>query len=205
MAIAKDTMISTPELLEQTLTHPPMRDLPTVAPLVSRTWQTIPLSSELQRALFFEPDASVTEPVENPLLAALFPPFFVGPGPDAYPSTASAFKAMPWATAPVAFQRADASWHRMPPETLNGGGVLEDTVGLRMGMLYDLVVPFVDAGGSFCLRWHDGLNGEGDLALTLWESMGCTSDFEEHLGELFGSEGWKEVEIIFGQSREIGL
>jgi hypothetical protein len=84
-------------------------------------------------------------------------------------------------------------------------GVLEDTVGLRMGMLYDLVVPFVDAGGSFCLRWHDGLNGEGDLALTLWESMGCTSDFEEHLGELFGSEGWKEVEIIFGQSREIAL
>jgi hypothetical protein len=161
----------------------------------------------------------VTEPVENPLLAALFPPFFVGPGPDAYPSTASAFKAMPWATAPVAFQRADASWHRMPvtqppvvarnTQTVAGDferrGVLEDTVGLRMGMLYDLVVPFVDAGGSFCLRWHDGLNGEGDLALTLWESMGCTSDFEEHLGELFGSEGWKEVEINFGQSREIGL
>lgn len=63
MATPTDTMISTPELLEQTLTT--MRDLLTVAPLVSRTWQAITLSSELQRVLFFEPDASVTEPVEN--------------------------------------------------------------------------------------------------------------------------------------------
>ncbi|KAJ7336948.1 hypothetical protein DFH08DRAFT_705818, partial [Mycena albidolilacea] len=63
----------------------------------------------------FESDASATEPVNNSLLAELFPPFFGGLGADetlrwVY---SAAFKAMPWATAPAAFQRADASWRRM--------------------------------------------------------------------------------------------
>jgi hypothetical protein len=188
-----------------------MRDLLTVAPLVSRTWRAITLSPELQRALFFEPDATVTEPVENPLLAELFPPFFDGLGADEAPQWAypSAFKAMPWASAPAAFQRADASWRRMLvtqplTQTLvvtqksrgQGGtserqGVLDDLSGLRMGVLYDLVVPFVDDGASFWLRWHNGLH------LTLSQFFGCMANFEPCLGELFGSDGWKQVEIDF--------
>jgi hypothetical protein len=51
MATARDTVISTPELLEQTLSHLPMRDLLAVAPLVSRTWQAIALSPELQSTI----------------------------------------------------------------------------------------------------------------------------------------------------------
>ncbi|KAJ7804114.1 hypothetical protein B0H14DRAFT_3486605 [Mycena olivaceomarginata] len=119
MATARDTVISTPELLEQTLSHLPMRDLLAVAPLALR-WVY-----------------------------------------------SAAFKAMPRATAPAAFQRADASWRRMlviqpPTQTLlvtqrsqgqagtsERRGLLEDLYELRMGVLYDLVVPFVDSGASF--------------------------------------------------------
>ncbi|KAJ7809845.1 hypothetical protein B0H14DRAFT_1494088 [Mycena olivaceomarginata] len=79
MATARDEVISTPELLEHTLAHLPMRDLLTVAPLVSKTWLAITISPALQRALFFQPDRTGTHPVENPLLVELFPPFFLLP------------------------------------------------------------------------------------------------------------------------------
>ncbi|KAJ7337011.1 hypothetical protein DFH08DRAFT_675205, partial [Mycena albidolilacea] len=133
------------------LSHLPMRDLLTIAPLVSRTWQASTLSPELQRSLFFELDASATEPINNPLLEELFPSFFEGRGSDETPR----WEAMPWATASAAFQRADTSWRRMlvtqpPTQTLvvtqksegqgtsERQGVLEDLSGLRMGVLYDL-------------------------------------------------------------------
>lgn len=69
--------------------------------------------------------------------------------------------------------------------------MLDDLSGLRMGVLYDLVVPFVDDGASFWLRWHNGLH------LTLSQFFGCMPNFEPCLGELFGSDGWKQVEIDF--------
>jgi hypothetical protein len=52
-----------------------------------------------------------------------------------------------------------------------------------MGVLYDLVVPFVDSGASFGLRWRNGL----DVAIS--QSFGCIPDRERHLGELFDSDG----------------
>lgn len=133
------------------------------------------------------------------MLAALFPPFFVGPGPDALRPPSR--RAVGHSTGCLPTGESELAPHAGDPapnanhgrrtqysncsRRLERRGVLEDPVWLRMDVLFDLVVPFVDAGGSFCLRWHDGLNGEGDLALTLWESMGCTSDFEENLGGLW--------------------
>jgi hypothetical protein len=140
-------------------------------------WQAITLSPNLQRALFFEadPTASASQPVQNPLLVELFQPFFA---PNAaktfswsWPGTATSILAMPWAQAPEAFKRADASWRRMlvtqPPvqtmvivQTSHGMGgsserraVLRD-LSLRMGMLYDLAVPFLHYGEwSFRIKW----------------------------------------------------
>ncbi|KAF7344859.1 F-box domain-containing protein [Mycena venus] len=76
MFSAQESVISTPELLEHTLSLLPLRDLLVTAPLVSRTWRTMALSPTLQRTLFFDPDPSATNPAQNPLLAETFPPFF---------------------------------------------------------------------------------------------------------------------------------
>jgi hypothetical protein len=148
-----------------------MRDLLTVAPLVSKAWQAITLSPALQRALFFEPDLTGTQPVENPLLVELFPPFFLLPSGDwpppwSWPGNASRFKEMSWVTAPDAFKREDVSWRRMlvtqpPTRTMvvthmthsmigdfEQRAVLKD-LSLRMGVLYDIAMPFVDGGAAW--------------------------------------------------------
>ncbi|KAF8144400.1 hypothetical protein K438DRAFT_1426589, partial [Mycena galopus ATCC 62051] len=110
------TVLSIPELLELILVRLPMRDLLVTAPLVSKTWHAATLSPELQRALFFEPDA-LSPPIRNPLLMETFPPFFAVPPPNQnrwlWPGTPDAIKAMPWSRAPEAFKRANASWRRM--------------------------------------------------------------------------------------------
>ncbi|KAJ7758761.1 hypothetical protein B0H14DRAFT_402547 [Mycena olivaceomarginata] len=220
MAIARDEVISTPELLEHTLAHLPMRDLLTVAPLVSKAWQAITLSPVLQRALFFEPDLTGTQPVENPLLVELFPPFFLLPSGDwppwSWPGNASRFKEMSWVTAPDAFKREDASWRRMlvtqpPTRTMvvthmthsrigdfEQRAVLKD-LSLRMGVLYDIAMPFVDGGASFSLRRHHDLDRGNDLSLAVWESVSCLGKPEPLLGELFASEGFESVELKFGE------
>ncbi|KAJ7899789.1 hypothetical protein B0H13DRAFT_2196040, partial [Mycena leptocephala] len=155
---ARDSVIQTPELVEHTLAHLPIRDLLVTAPLVSKMWQAITLSPTLQRALFFEPDptASASHPIKNPLLVELFQPFFAPSTARQYPwpGTATSILAMPWAQAPEAFKRADASWRRMlvtqpPAQTMvviqeshgmrgmsERRAVLRD-ISLRMGMLYD--------------------------------------------------------------------
>ncbi|KAF7360605.1 putative MFS transporter [Mycena venus] len=190
MSTAKASVISTPELLEITLTHLPMRDLLVTAPLVSKTWHAATLTPALQRALFFQP-APLSAPVLNPLLAEIFPPFFTPGIKDSciWPGTADSIMSMPWSKAPDAFKRPEASWRRMlvtqPPartlilaETTYGqSGVytrrtVVDDLSLRMGALYDFAVPFIDCpDASFCIRFRNGDDAdaehEGGLILSV--------------------------------------
>ncbi|KAJ7152070.1 hypothetical protein C8R46DRAFT_869243, partial [Mycena filopes] len=127
MSTAQINALSAPELLELILTQLPMRDLLVVAPRVSKTWNAITLTPNFQRALFLLPDptASSTSPVRNSLLMELFPPFFAPSHPEPWsgPGTADSITSMPWARAPEAFGRSEASWRRMlvvqpPAQTL---------------------------------------------------------------------------------------
>ncbi|KAJ6564620.1 hypothetical protein B0H19DRAFT_1026259 [Mycena capillaripes] len=220
---ARDEVISTPELLEQTLACLPMRDLLVVAPLVSKAWQATTLSPTLQRALFFEPDPTATEPVQNPLLAELFPLFFAPAGnedengPRLWPGHATSIMAMPWTKASSAFRRAGTSWRRMlvtqpPAQTMlvthisyhqggssEGRAVLRD-LSLRMGVLYDIVMPFADDRDfDFCIRWHYGLDREADLTLNLRSTANCIQTLERGLDERFDCEEKTKVEIDFGE------
>ncbi|KAJ6533388.1 hypothetical protein DFH09DRAFT_820291, partial [Mycena vulgaris] len=155
---ARDSVVQTPELVEHTLALLPIRDLLVTVPLVNKMWQAITLSPTLQRALFLEadPTASASHPVKNPLLVELFQPFFASNAAKKYPwpGSAASILAMPWAQAPEAFKRADASWRRMlvtqpPAQTMvviqnshGMGGMSERRAvlrdhPLRMSMLYD--------------------------------------------------------------------
>ncbi|KAJ7834803.1 hypothetical protein B0H14DRAFT_2319035, partial [Mycena olivaceomarginata] len=145
MSTARDSVISTPVLLELTLSHLPMRDLLVTAPLVNKTWLALTLTPTLQRALFFQPDP-LSPPMQNPMLAEIFPPFFT-PGPP---------NEIIWKwPAPDVFKREDASWQRMlikqpPVQTLIIEAMFYGQLGsfhreavvtdlsLRMGALYDL-------------------------------------------------------------------
>ncbi|KAJ6475153.1 hypothetical protein DFH09DRAFT_1379901 [Mycena vulgaris] len=166
MSTAKIVVISTPELLELVLSHLPMRDLLVTAPLVSKTWQAITLSSTPQRALFFQPDPSA-EPVQNPFLVEIFPPFFAPEGDSrrSWPGNVFSIRRIFWSKPSDAFRRKEASWQRMlvmqPPaqkmtvtEIRHGrGGDFErravlDDLSLRMGILYNLAVPFIDHAAS---------------------------------------------------------
>lgn len=220
MSTAKDTVIRTPELLELILAHLPIRDLLIIAPLVSKTWQTITLSPTLQRALFFQPDPS-SAPVQNPLLVEIFPPFFAPDSPDRWSwPDADAIMSMPWSKAPAAFRRPEASWRRMlvtqPPaqtmlvsercHTRRGSSerraVLDD-LELRMGLLYDLAVPLVDrVVSSFCIRWHNSVekDQDGDLTLKAIYTAMCIEGRPGGLDERFYTEGARsDVEINFGE------
>ncbi|KAJ7460069.1 hypothetical protein B0H11DRAFT_2047548 [Mycena galericulata] len=218
MSTAKDAVISTPELLELTLAQLPMRDLLLTAPLVSKTWQAITLASSLQRALFFEPDPSASEPVQNPLLAEMFPPFF---GPEgrtrwSWPGRSSTIMAMPWSKAPDEFRRKEASWRQMlvcqPPvqtmvikETCHGRAgnftrraELND-LSLRMGHLYDLAVPFIDRiASTFCIHWQECIALNNVLTLSvLYTTHGVMGGRRGQLDKRFYSDKFETVEIQF--------
>ncbi|KAJ7034234.1 hypothetical protein C8F04DRAFT_1102705 [Mycena alexandri] len=220
---ARDSVIRTPELVERTLVLLPVRDLLVIAPLVSKIWQAITLSPTLQRALFFEadPTASASQPVKNPLLVELFPPFFAPNTEETYPwpGTATSILAMPWAQAPEAFKRADASWRRMlvmqPPvqtmvvvQTSHGmigtserRAVVRD-LSLRMGMLYDLAVPFLRYGqSSFQIKWNNGIAREGDITFMLSSSSSCVVELDPKrvVDERFDSVGGSKVKINYGE------
>ncbi|KAJ6517241.1 hypothetical protein C8R47DRAFT_1254655 [Mycena vitilis] len=219
-----EEVLSTPELLELILWHLPMRILLVTAPLVSKTWQAVTLSPILQQALFFQPDlAFAAHPIQNPLLVELFPPFFT-PKHWLWPDT-KAFTAMPWAKAPDAFRRAEASWRRMlvrqpPVQTMqlidrcharatNERWALMSNLELRMGMLYDMTLPFIDRGsGWFCIDWEvltgsDGDKDEknashtSDIAYTAVSAVSCVIRGYEKLGEEFKSAGAEVVDIDF--------
>ncbi|KAJ7241503.1 hypothetical protein B0H12DRAFT_1326241 [Mycena haematopus] len=190
MSTSQDAVISTPELLELTLSHLPIRDLLITAPLVSKTWQAIILTPALQRALFFQPDPSYrAERVRNPLLVEIFRPFFSEVS-YRWPN-AEAIKSMPWSKAPSAFKRPEASWRRMlvaqpPPQTMLVTETRHARLGsyvrraviddepLRMGALYDITLPFVDrVASSFCVRWHHDDNSESDITLEAVYAQQC--------------------------------
>ncbi|KAJ7899792.1 hypothetical protein B0H13DRAFT_1718063 [Mycena leptocephala] len=221
---ARDSVIQTRELVEHTLALLPIRDLLVTAPLVSKMWQAITLSPSLQRALFFEadPTASASHPIKNPLLVELFEPFFA---PNAarkfpWPGSAASIVAMPWAQAPEAFKRADASWRRMlvtqpPAQTMvvihnrhSMGGrsqrkaVLRD-LSLRMGMLYDFAVPFLHSEHArFRIKWNNGRTAEkGDLTFVLSTSTGCVVDLSRKrvVDERFDSDSRINVKIDYGE------
>jgi hypothetical protein len=168
---------------------------------VSKTWQALTLTPALQRALFFQPDPS-SPSVQNPLLVELFPPFFaVAESSNRWTwPNAESIGLMPWAKAPAAFKRPEASWRRMlamqPPAAkmlvtercqahrgdFERRAVLElgDDVCLRMGLLYDLVLPFIDrASSSFCIRWPSA--GE-KLSLEVIYTQQCCRGQEPKIG-----------------------
>ncbi|KAJ6517187.1 hypothetical protein C8R47DRAFT_1086617 [Mycena vitilis] len=208
MSTAQDAVFSTPELLERILAFLPMPNLLVTAPLISKTWQATTLTPLLQRILFFQPDPTpASKPVQNPLLAALFPPFFAQT-PDqnrwAWPSAGS-IKKLPWAAAPEAFRRSDASWRRMlvqqPPvrsmfvvEMYHAqGGSFEhraelSDLELRMGALYDLALPLIDReASSFRIRWHGTVGA--DLTLDVIFTVQCSDESESLIDEQFYTEG----------------
>ncbi|KAF7360675.1 F-box domain protein [Mycena venus] len=232
MSTTKDTIISTPELLELTLIHLPMRDLLVTTPLVCKMWQAgITLTPALQRTLFFQPDPSASAPIQNPLLVELFPPFceIFYPSQCSRTCTASSITTMPWSKASEAFRRVDASWRRMlvtqpPVQTLlvkqtrhsrRGSSVrravLRD-LSLTMGTLYDLAVPFIIGfnDSSFRVRWHllgsnDAEVAECDLTLSVKDTVSCVRWPGRRLSQLFESDGRKDAGIDFGEWLSLSL
>ncbi|KAJ6482725.1 hypothetical protein C8R45DRAFT_1002256 [Mycena sanguinolenta] len=222
MSIAQLTVIASPELLELTLTHLPMRDLLVTAPLVSKTWHAITLTPTLQRLLFFQPDTSSGR-AENPLLVELFPPFFAPGGPNRWTwPNFEAIKSMPWSKAPNAFKRPDASWRRMlvtqpPAQRLviterchaRGGdsvrrAVLDDP-SLRMGVLYDLVLPFIDrVASSFLIRWPEDSDDNdasdpNEIILAIHYTKQCRANLRAR-DKQFYSKAANTVKIKFGEA-----
>ncbi|KAK7044358.1 putative f-box domain protein [Favolaschia claudopus] len=226
MSTAQDTVFSSPELLELILSHLSMRDLLCTAPLVSKTWQATTKSPSLQRILFFEsdPSADPSDPAQNPLLAELFSPFLArlerqNPSVYHWPGRTASIKAMPWANNPDAFRRVGASWRRMlvtqpSVRTLTVKYVTSGSAGssslwarmsdlsLRMGYLYDLVLPLTQDGVWFWVDWHDagpGREYNSEITLHLWKPISWVVDDDEHVqrDRTFESEEMQIVEIPF--------
>jgi hypothetical protein len=153
----------------------------------------------------------------------LFPPFIVPDSPDCWSCPdADAIMSMPWSKAPAAFRHPEASWRRMlvtqPPawtmlvsercHNRRGSSercaVLGD-LELRMGLLYDLAVPFVDRDvSSFCIRWHRHSSvekdQEGDLTVKAIYTAMCIEGRPGGLDKRFYTEGARsDVEINFGE------
>ncbi|KAJ7607086.1 hypothetical protein DFH06DRAFT_1250157 [Mycena polygramma] len=209
MSDAQDAVFSTPELLEQILARLPMQDLLVTAPLVSKAWQATTLTPRLQRILFFQPDPTSTfEPAQNPLLVAKFPPFFAPkPGNQSRWSSFSArsITKLPWAAAPAAFRRRDASWRRMlvrqpPVQSILVAEMCHAQMGdfdrraelrdleLRMGTLYDLVLPLIDrVASSFRIRWTG--TADADITLDAISTIQCVVGRRSPLDRQFYTEG----------------
>ncbi|KAF8145045.1 hypothetical protein K438DRAFT_2100116 [Mycena galopus ATCC 62051] len=128
---------------------------------------------------------------------------------------------MPWSKAPDAFKRSEASWRRMlvtQPSPLRlivtsrsdgrGGasqrrGIMNDA-SLRMGTLYDFVLPCVNQyASSFCVRWCEDTpseDGEREISLIVASTMQCSPNLgrEPEIDRRFYSNGAQKVEIEFG-------
>ncbi|KAK6971716.1 putative MFS transporter, partial [Favolaschia claudopus] len=226
-------VMSTPELLELILVDVPLRDLLLVAPLVCEIWRATTKTPTIQRLLFFLPDRSVseTEKIFNPFLQKKFPPFFEVPGEGSCGWCRLSFwdlKSMPWFRKRAkAFKYAEASWRRMyitqPPtqrmlvvDSKHAEGHWQERWGafesmsLRMGFLYDLTLPLVDAGYNIRLRWNEGLD-PGERRHTLghkkssegYELTLALNEIHYHwttasnLVKKIGSDSAEEVQIEF--------
>ncbi|KAJ7606946.1 hypothetical protein DFH06DRAFT_1309691 [Mycena polygramma] len=226
MSTVQETVISTPELLELILSHLTMRDLLVTAPLVCKTWQFTTLTPTLQRALFFQADLAIpssqsqSAPLFNPLLVELFPAFFAQETEDRWHwPNADMIMAMPWSKAPDAFRRQEASWRRMlvtqpPARTMivselrcarSGRRVRRSVLRnleLRMGLLYDIAVPFVDrVSSAFYICWGSDVNNapeRADLALNVIFTKQCKQGGAAQIDDQFYTEDTERVEIDFG-------
>ena len=152
---ARDRVLATPELLEAILSHIPLNELLTTAPLVSSTfYDTISDSVSLQQALFLLPDPSRAFGTPSPLL------YHGGVGTfrdERFPSQSTSWdradeggmQPLMWeiyARKMKSFSVRGASWRRMlvvqPPIKeliLNGGNVLRNETGITMGQLENCV------------------------------------------------------------------
>ncbi|KAF7364624.1 F-box domain protein [Mycena venus] len=221
MSTAKDTVIHTPELLEITLSYLPMRDLLVTAPLVCKTWQALTVTPALQRALFLLPEPpNALGRIHNPLLAEVFRPFFAPEAPSrwSWPDAKKITKkSTPWAKAPEAFRRPEASWRRMlvtqPPvqkmtviETCHSRGgdserraMLKD-LSLCMGTLYDLVLSLIDrVVCSFCIRWHQEAGSDTGITLAVIWTQQCSMGTLRVVKSRFYSEAGNYEGIEFGE------
>ncbi|KAJ6482728.1 hypothetical protein C8R45DRAFT_1150328 [Mycena sanguinolenta] len=213
MSIAQITVISSSELLELTLTHLSMRDLLVTAPLVNKTWHAITLTPTLQRLLFFQPD-TLSGGAKNPLLVELFSPFFA---PGGGWSDSKAIESMPWSKALDAFKRPEASWRRMlvtqsPAQRLvsrerchgqMGDSVRQavlDDLCLRMGVLYDLVLPLIDRiASSFHIHWPAREDGRNEIPIDVVYTAQCTGDGSRPINKQFYSDAVNRISIKFGK------
>ncbi|KAK7013249.1 putative f-box domain protein [Favolaschia claudopus] len=219
----QNTVISSPELLELILSHLPMRDLLCIAPLVSKAWQATTTTPYLQRILFFKPDPSADPStlIQNPLLAEIFSPFFTpleNPYACHWPGRTASIWEMPWLKNLDAFRRAGASWRRMlvtqPPVRTSalkhvtryryGSTTRQATLSglsLRMGFLFDLILPLTQDGVWFWIDWHGAGGKHGhtcDSTIHLRKSLGCVVDLRPVKRDTrFDSEERQIVEIPF--------
>ncbi|KAJ7348446.1 hypothetical protein DFH08DRAFT_959852 [Mycena albidolilacea] len=178
MSAARETVISTPELLEATLYHLPMHDLLLSAPLVSKMWQATTLTPILQRALFFQPDPSSPRGL-NPLLAKSFSPFFTSD--EVWMWSVRDIGAMPWANAYKAFRRRQASWRRM------------------LVMSFSVDWPHPDDAES------EG-KSEGELTLVVqYNEQDDTADIRRVFGKRFESVANNPIAVPFGEWKELAL
>jgi len=172
-------VVSTVELLESILLHVPLNDLLQFQRVCHRWNDTITTSPSLQQVLFLEPSKiSPKNSRFNPLLKALFPPFFEDPM-TGHPDLAKCIREMAWYKNPQrrsAILNEKASWRRMfpmqPPvkikqvilaqcydcarhgRRLEASRVIRGEYhylqhnGIRMGLLYDLLVELMEVNFS---------------------------------------------------------
>ncbi|KAF7346472.1 hypothetical protein MSAN_01875200 [Mycena sanguinolenta] len=128
-----------------------------------------------------------------------------------WPGSLDTIEAMPWSDA---FKRKGASWRRMlvsqpPVQTMTiekisfqlgrRRAVLEN-LSLRMGVLYDLVVPFInDNKVAFRVHWDGKSELGGDLKLSVFHGLSRTRDMNSAVDSRFRCDGEKPVEIPFGE------
>jgi hypothetical protein len=151
----------------------------------------------------------------------LFPPFFAPEQPSRWSwPDAEAIQSMPWSKAPEAFKWPEASWRRMlvvqPPAPMmvvserchpRGGdfdhrAVLDDPC-LRMGVLYDLVLPFIDRVASgFSIHWPSE-DSAAKLSLRVIYTKQCCPRRERKIHPRFYSHAYKTIKIKFGEGSRI--
>ncbi|KAJ5384326.1 hypothetical protein N7517_002237 [Penicillium concentricum] len=213
-----------------------------LAQRVCRRWaRCIQDSQALQQALFYQPIKSTlprtTTPRRNPLLAAKFPYWFPNDNQIPRDILFGAGDMQEFLDKHAAWLHPSASWRRMlvqQPPAMSMGWVdrqessihnitlrrwelsLEEYGGLRMNMIYDLVVKSSDQAAKFFywrMYWsHPGLkkshircnpdmqsdrpdeyleammsaNAQTDIVLETWN----TNDLRPHLWSTFAKDTW---------------
>ncbi|KAJ5464754.1 uncharacterized protein N7458_000440 [Penicillium daleae] len=158
------------ELLEAILTQVDMQTI-LLAQRVSRQWaKCIQGSSKIQQILFFQPAPTSTPRQQNPLLASKFPYWFPADGGNSCATAFGAGDMQDFLESSDTYRRPEASWRRMlvqQPPIMAVGWVersiavsnmtdvhrweipLQAFGGLRMNMLYDLVIHTSEVASEY--------------------------------------------------------